>query len=142
MSPDAISIAGLVAVLLPTLYFLIASPTFLLAKFEDPIVTKLFRDLISFHFKLVGIGSAIAVLAFGIADRPVFAVGLAVVGTLAVAVRRWFLRRMETEMHARDNGDAQAVHRLRLLHWRGMAYNATQFIALVATIPFAFASPV
>ncbi len=142
MSPDAISIAGLVAVLLPTLYFLISSPTFLLAKFEDPIVTKLFRDLLSFHFKLVGIGSVIAVAALGIAGRSAFAIGLAMVGTLAIAARRWFLRRMEAEMHARDAGDAQAVHRLRALHWRGMAYNATQFIALVAIIPFAFASPV
>ena len=142
MSPDAISIAGLVAVLLPTLYFLISSPTFLLAKFEDPIVTKLFRDLLSFHFKLVGIGSILGVSALGFAGRPVFAVGLAVVGTLALAARRWFVQRMENEMEARDTGDAQAVHRLRELHWRGMAYNATQFIALVAIIPFAFASPV
>jgi hypothetical protein len=69
MSPDALTIVGLVAVLLPTLYFLIASPTFLLAKFEDPIVTKLFRDLLSFHFKLIFIGSVLGSLTSVFAGR-------------------------------------------------------------------------
>ena len=60
MSPDAISIPGMLAVLLPTI-FLISLADFSSRKFEDPIVTKLFRDLLSFHFSLVGIGSILGV---------------------------------------------------------------------------------
>jgi len=33
------------------------------------------------------------------------------------------------------------VRRLRKLHWRGMAYNATQFVAIVAATPFVFGAP-
>ena len=140
MSPDALSIVGLVAVLLPTLYFLITSPTFLLAKFEDPIVTKLYRDLLSFDFKLTCIGAFIGTVALGVSGRPIYAMCLAVIGAITFTVRRWLLRCMDTEMNALKTGDPQAVRQVRKLHWRSMAYNATQFAALLATVPFIFAS--
>lgn len=142
MSADAFAVAAIVAVLLPTLYFLIASPTFLLAKFDDPVVTWLLRGLFSVHFRLISIGSVVGIVAFMIAGRPIFALGLAVIATLAITMRRWFLRNMDAELSARDAGDAQAVRRLRGLHWRGMAYNAAQFVAIVAITPLVFASPV
>lgn len=138
MMPDALAIAGLVAVLLPTLYFLIATPMFFLAKFEDPKVTWLFRTVTSFHFRATGIGSAIAAVACMFAGRPVFAAVLAAIGALAIAMRRWLLRNWDEDIHARDSGDAKAIRRLRALQWRGMAYNAAQLAALVAIIPFAF----
>lgn len=141
MSPDAFAAGGIVAVLLPTLYFLIASPTFLLAKFDDPVVTWLLRGLFSVHFRLIGIGSVIGIVAFAIAGRPVFALGLAVIAILAITMRRWFLRNLDAELSARDTGDVQAIQRLRGLHWRGMAYNATQFVAIIAVIPFVFGTP-
>lgn len=142
MSPDAFAVAAIVAVLLPTLYFLIASPTFLLAKFDDPIVTWLLRGLFSVHFRLICIGSAIGIVAFAVAGRLAFSLELAVIAALAIAAKRWFLREMDAELQARDRGDAQAVRRLRGLHWRAMGYNATQFAAIVATIPLVFATPV
>jgi hypothetical protein len=142
MSADAFAVAAIVAVMLPTLYFLIASPTFLLARFDDPVVTWLLRGLFSVHFRLISIGSGVGIVAFMIAGRPIFALGLAVIATLAITMRRWFLRNMDAELSARDAGDVQAVHRLRRLHWRGMAYNATQFVAIVAITPLVFASPV
>lgn len=142
MSADAFAVAAIVAVLLPTLYFLIASPTFLLARFDDPVVTWLLRGLFSVHFRLISIGSVVGIVAFMIAGRPIFALGLTVIATLAITMRRWFLRNMDAELSARDAGDAQAVHRLRGLHWRGMAYNAAQFVAIVAITPLVFASPV
>ena len=141
MSADAFAVAAIVAVLLPTLYFLIASPTFLLAKFEDPVVTWLWRGLFSVHFRLVSIGSVVGIVAFAIAGRPVFALGLAAIAALAITMRRWFLRTMDAELFARDAGDALAVRRLRKLHWRGMAYNAMQFAAIVAMTPLVFAVP-
>lgn len=138
MTPDALAVAGVVAVLLPTLYFLIASPTFLLVKFDDPVVTWLFRTVLGFHFKLTAIATAIAVAAYGFAGHPVLAILFALIGFLAVAMRRWFLRNLDAEISARDGGDVQAVRRLRGLHWRGMAYNAAQLATLAAIVPIAF----
>lgn len=141
MSNDAYAVAAIVAVLLPTLYFLIASPTFLLAKFEDPIVTWLLRGLFSVHFRLICIGSMIGVVALVIADRPIFAAGPALIGGMAIAMRQRILRNMDAELSARDAGDGQAIRRLHALHWRAMAYNATQFAVIVASTPFVFSTP-
>lgn len=141
LSPDAITIAGSVAVLLPTLYFLIASPTFLLRGFDDPVVTWLFRGLLSFHFKLIAIGSVLGVGAYLFSNHPAFAAGLAAIGFSAIAVRTWFLARMDMEIGARDAGDAGAIARMRALHWRSMAYNATQFAVLIAIVVLVFPKP-
>lgn len=141
MSNDAYAAAAIVAVLLPTIYFLIASPTFLLAKFEDPVVTWLLRGLFSVHFRLICIGSFVGTVALLIAGRPMFAVGPVVIGGMAIVMRKWVLRKMDAELCAREAGDGQAIHRLHVLHWRAMAYNATQFAAIVAITPFVFAPP-
>ncbi|AMJ60408.1 hypothetical protein [Bosea sp. PAMC 26642] len=141
MSNDAFAVAAIVAVLLPTLYFLIASPTFLLAKLEDPVVTWLLRGLFSVHFRLICIGSVIGIIALVIAGRPIFTIGPIGIAVLAIAMRRWFLQNMDAELAARDAGDASAVRRLRKLHWRGMAYNAMQFVVIVASTPLIFATP-
>lgn len=138
MSSDAYAVAGIVAVLLPTIYFLIASPTFLLAKFDDPSVTWLMRGLFSLHFRIICIGAVVSIVAFVIAGRPFFVLIPAVIASLAVAMRRWFLRHIDAELSARDAGDARAAQRLRRLHVRGMALNATQCAALIAFIPLVF----
>ncbi len=138
MSADAYAVAGIVAVLLPTLYFFIASPSFLLAKFDDPSVTWLLRGLFSLHFRIICIGAILGIVAFVIAGRPILVLIPAVIASLAVAMRRWFLRNIDAELAARDAGDAQAAQRLRGLHLRGMALNATQFVAIIAVIPLVF----
>ncbi len=142
LSPEAIAIAGTVALLLPTMYFLIASPTFLLRQFEDPVVSWLFRGLLSLHFRLIGIGSVFGVAAYLFDGRPGFAVALALIGVLGMAMRRWFLARLDAEIVARDAGDAEATRRMRGLHWRSMAYNATQFAVLITIVVLVFPKPV
>jgi hypothetical protein len=141
MSTDGFSLAATIILLFPMLYFLVASPTFLLAKFEDPVVTWLLRGMFSFHFRAVSVVCLIGVVAFAMAGRPVVAIGIGLIAALAVFARTWFLQQMDAQLSARDAGDADAVRRLRRLHWGGMAYNATQFGAVVAGIPFVFVTP-
>jgi hypothetical protein len=138
MSADGFSLAATIILIFPMLYFLVASPTFLLATLEDPVVTWLLRGLFSFHFRAVSIACLVGAVAFAMAGRPVVAVGIGLIATFAVYARSWFLRRMDAQVSARDAGDADAVRRLRRLHWGGMAYNAAQFGAIVAGIPFVF----
>ena len=42
---------------------------------------------------------------------------------------------------ARDAGDANAVRKLRRLHWGGMLCNAVQLVAIVAAIPYISVAP-
>lgn len=138
MTPEGLALAATIILIGPMLYFLIASPTFLLRPLSDPTVTWLLRGLFSVCFSAVAGTCGLAALAFALAGRPPVALGIIIVATIALGARHWFLRRMDAEMCARDGGDAQAPRRLRRLHWGGMAFNLTQLGAILAGIPRMF----
>ena len=138
MTADGASLAATVILLGPMLYFLVASPTFLLRPLSDPVVTWLLRGLFNVQFQLVGVTAATAALAFTLAAKPPIAIGAAAIAALALVARRWVLTRVDAALRARDGGDPDAVRRLRRLHWTGMVYNAAQFVAVVSSIRFAF----
>lgn len=142
VTADGVSLAATIVLLLPMLYFLIASPTFLLAKLEDPVVTWLLRSLFSFHFLAVSIVCLIGAIAFIVAGRLLVATAIGAIAALAVYARRWFLGRLDTQIRARDAGETGAVRELRRLHWRAMAYNAAQFVLILSGVPFVFTGPV
>jgi hypothetical protein len=136
MSPDAVAVAAMVILLLPMGYFLLASPAFLLVKLDIPPVTQLLRGMFSIQFRMMSVAGVIGTLAFIFAGRPVFAAGIGLIAGLAIWGRPWFMRQMDDQLNARDAGDADAVRRLRRLHWSGMLCNAALVAALVASIPY------
>ncbi len=121
-------------------YFLMTSPTFLLVKLDIPEVTRLMRGQFHGYFLIVSIAGVIGTLAFAVAGRPAVATGVALIAAFAILARPWFLRQMDAQISARDAGDADAVRRLRRLHWAGMLCNAIQVGAALASIPYIFGS--
>jgi hypothetical protein len=140
MMPDPVVLFATVILLVPMGYFLLAAPAFLLVKLDIPPVTQLMRGMFSVYFRILAIAGVIATLAFALEGR-LAAIGIAVIAAFAVSARRWFLRRMDAELSARDAGDADAVRKLRRLHWGGMLCNAVQLVAIVAAIPYISVTP-
>ncbi|KRR04648.1 hypothetical protein CQ12_28365 [Bradyrhizobium jicamae] len=136
MTPDGVALAAVVILLFPMGYFLLASPAFLLVKLDIPPVTQLLRGMFNAHFLMTSIAGVIGTLVFAATGRLGFAVGIGLITAFAVWSRRWFLRQWDVQLNARDAGDADAVRRLRRLHWGGMLSNAVQLIAVVGSIPF------
>ncbi|MBR0693524.1 hypothetical protein [Bradyrhizobium lablabi] len=136
MTPSPLALAATIILLFPMGYFLLASPAFLLVKLDIPPVTQLLRGMFNAHFLMVSIAGAIGTVAFAIAGRWAFAAGISLIAAFAVWARRWFLRQMDAQLSARDAGDADAVRRLRRLHWGGMLCNAIQLVAVVGSIPY------
>ncbi|WGD54744.1 hypothetical protein QA641_13015 [Bradyrhizobium sp. CB1650] len=136
MTPDAIAIAAFIILLFPMGYFTLASPAFLLVKLDIQPVALLLRGMFNAHFRVMSVAGVIGTVAFVVAGRFAFAVGVAVITAFAIGGRRWFLRRMDQQLSARDAGDADAARRLRRLHWSGMLCNAVLLFALVASIPY------
>jgi hypothetical protein len=141
MMPDPVVLFATVILLLPTGYFLLAAPAFLLVKLDIPPVTQLMRGMFSTYFLILAIAGIIATLAFAVEGRFAVALGIALIAAFAVSARRWFLRRMDAELSARDAGDAGAVRKLRRLHWGGMLCNAVQLVAIVTAIPYLSVTP-
>ena len=140
MTPNGIALAATVILLFPMGYFLLAAPAFLLVKLDIPPVTQLLRGMFNAHFLMVSIAGVIGTLAFAVAGRLTFAIGVGLIAAFAVWARGWFLRQWDVQLSARDAGDAGAVRRLRRLHWVGMLCNAIVLVAVVGSIPYIAAS--
>lgn len=136
MRPDTVTVAALVIVLFPMGYFLLASPAFLLVKLDIPPVTQLLRGMFNIQFRMMSVAGVIGTLAFLVAGQPLFATGIGLIAALAIWGRGRFMQQMDDELSARDAGDADAVRRLRRLHWSGMLCNAALVAALLASIPY------
>lgn len=136
MTPNAVALAAMVILLFPMGFFLLSSPAFLLVKLDIPEVTQLLRGLFSSYFLMVSIAAVIATGAFALAGRLVFTMGIGLIAAFAVWARGWFLRRMDSQLSARDAGDADAVRRLRRMHWGGMLSNALQLALVLGSTPY------
>jgi hypothetical protein len=141
MMPDPVLLFAMVIVLLPMGYCLLAAPAFLLVRLDIPPVTQLLRGLFNAYFLLLAIAGVIGMVAFAVEGRLVAVVGLGLIAAFAVVARRWFLRRMDADLSARDAGDPDAVRRLRRLHWGGMLCNAIELVAIVGSIPYIVVAP-
>ena len=139
--PDNVALFATIILVLPMIYFLLASPAFLLVRLDIPAVALLLRAMFSGYFLTVAIAGAIGAMAVAVTGRLILAVGIGLIAAFATSLRRWFLRRMDDRISDRDAGDAQAVRRLRRLHWGGMLTNAVQLAAVVACIPYIAVAP-
>ena len=140
MTSDGMALAAIVILLFPMGYFFLAAPAFLLVKLDIPQVTQLLRGMFNAHFLMLSIAGVIGTLVFAVTGRPVFAIGIGLITAFAVWSRRWFLQQWDIQLSARDAGDADAVRRLRRLHWGGMLSNAIQLAAIVGSIPYVAAT--
>jgi hypothetical protein len=141
MMPDNVALFAAVILLLPMFYFLLAAPAFLLVRLDIPAVAQLLRAMFSGYFLTLAIAGGIGTAAVAAEGRPVLAIGIGLIAAFAASSRRWFLRHMDARLSDRDAGDADAVRRLRRLHWGGMASNAIQLAVIVACIPYAAVAP-
>ena len=139
--PDNVALFAAIIVLLPMIYLLLAAPAFLLVKLDIKPVAQLLRAMFSGYFLTLVAAGAIGTLAVAAAGRPLLAIGIGLIAAFAELSRRWFLRQMDARLSDRDAGDADAVRRLRRLHWGGMLSNAIQLAVVVACIPYFAVAP-
>jgi hypothetical protein len=139
--PDNVALFATVILVLPMFYFLLAAPSFLLAKLDVPAVSQLLRVMFNGYFLTVTIAGAIGAVAVALTGRLALAICIGLVAAFADLSRRWFLQQMDAGINDRDAGDADAVRRLRRLHWGGMLSNAVQLAVVVACIPYIAVAP-
>src|SRR5258707_10922616 len=139
--PDNVGLFATIVLLLPMIYFLLAAPAFLLVRLDIPAVALLLRAMFNGYFLTLAIAGVIGTIAVAVDGRLVLAIGIGLIAALAASSRRWFLRQMDARLSDRDAGDADAVRRLRRLHWGGMLSNAIQLAAVVASIPYVAVAP-
>ena len=136
MMPDNVALFAAIILLLPMVYLLLAAPTFLLVKLDIRPVALLLRAMFNGYFLTLAIAGVVGTIAVAVDGRLLLALGIGLIAAVAVSSRRWFLEQMDAGLSDRDAGDADAVRRLRRLHWGGMLSNAVQLAIVVACIPY------
>ncbi|WP_409189933.1 hypothetical protein [Bradyrhizobium sp. RDM4] len=136
MTPDNVALFATIVLLLPMFYLLLAAPAFLLVRLDVPTVAELLRGMFNGYFLALAVAGTVGAIAVALAGRTILAVGICVIAVLAAWSRRWFLQQMDARLRDRDAGHADAVRRLRRLHWGGMLSNAIQLAAVVGCIPY------
>lgn len=138
VTTQSLSFGATILLLLPMVYFLLASLTFFLRGFDDPVVTWMLRGLFSVYFTAAILACGLAVTAFLLAGRPVVAGLLVVLLLIDLVARRFFLRRIDAGIRVRDAGAPGALRGLRRLHLGGIAWNAARLTVLLAAVPRLF----
>lgn len=116
MTPDAVAVAVMIILLFPMGYFTLASPAFLLVRLDIQPVAQLLRGMFNAHFLVMRVAALIGTAALLLDGRLLAALGVGMLAALATWGRRWFMRRVDDQLNARDAGDADAPRRLRRLH--------------------------
>lgn len=140
MSSDVAASFGLVIMMAPMAYFLLASPSFLFVKLDIPPVAQLLRGMFHGYFIALAIAGVVGTVGLAAGGRMAFLIGMGVVA-FAVLARRWFLRRIDAQLAPAPAGDGGMARRLRRLHVAGMLCNAAQFVVVVGCIPYIMVAP-
>lgn len=139
--PDSVALVATIILLLPMIYFFLASPAFLMVKLDIPSVALLLRGMFSGYLMAAAIAAGIGAVAFVLEGRLILAVFFALMSVFAWWSRGWFLRQFDAQIRDRDAGIADAVRRLRRLHVGGMLSNAVQLGVFVLCIPYIVVMP-
>lgn len=136
MTPHSYVLLTTILLLFPLGYLFLACPAFLLVRLSIPKVSFLLRAMFKGYFWMLLVVSPLAMLAYGVAGKLGPAFAMCLLAGAAFFAHPWFLRKFDTALQARDDGDTGAVRRLRLLHVSAMAVNCVVLGTVILGIPY------
>jgi hypothetical protein len=131
--PSAIYAALLftVVLLVTAAYFLMGGLPLLILKHDTPLDARFVHGFFNIYF-LSTIGAATAASAsYALSGRFAFAVGTALIASLAAVLRNRLMPAMAAAGGQIQSSDAQAVQRFRRLHVGALLVNVAQLVVLV-----------
>jgi hypothetical protein len=130
MLPIVIALIATVLLLVWMGFFMMGSLPLLVLKHDTPLDSRFIRGLFNVYYVAVVLTAGAAALSFAWSGKPVFALGMAVIATLAYALRRWIIiPRMDLLRHTIPAIDA-SIFQFRRLHIAGMMLNVAQLGAV------------
>jgi hypothetical protein len=126
-----LSLGATVALLCTMAFFMMGSLPLLILRHDTPLDARFIRGLFALYYAAVMVVGGVAAVAYAMAGRPAFAVGMAALAVLAVLLRRLIVGRMDALRATMTADDAPGIAGFRRLHIRGMLINVTQLGAVV-----------
>ena len=126
-----LSLGSTVALLCTMGFFMMGSLPLLILKHDTPLDARFIRGLFALYYAAVMVTAGVAAVAYALAGRPAFALGMAALAALAVLLRRVIVGRMDALRATMTADDAPGIAGFRRLHIRGMLINVAQLGAVV-----------
>lgn len=131
MLSKSIVLLSTVALLLPMVFFMFASPPLLILKHDTPQDARVIRTLFHIYYTLVVLVASVGAMGQAWVGRTTHALAMAGVAAFVFGLRRWIIPRMDALRVTIPQGDAAAVSRFRQLHVAGIALNMAQLVVVV-----------
>ncbi len=131
MLSKSIVLLSTIALLLPTVFFMFASPPLLVLKHDTPQDAHVIRTLFHIYYTLVLVVASVGALGQAWVGRFTHALAIGCVGAFVFALRRWIIPRMDVLRATMANGDAVARFGFRRLHVAGIVLNMAQLVVVV-----------
>lgn len=131
MLSKSIVLVSTVALLLPMVFFMFASPPLLILKHDTPQDARVIRTLFHIYYTLVLVVAGLGALGQAWVGRATHALAMAGVAAFVFALRRWIIPRMDVLRGTMAHGDAAARSAFRRLHVAGMLLNMAQLVVVV-----------
>ncbi len=131
MLPIVVALAATVVLLVWMGFFMMGSLPLLVLKHDTPLDGRFIRGLFNVYYVAVILTASAAALSYVWSGKLVFALGAAVIGGLAFALRGWIIIPRMDELRGTIPGVDASVAAFRKLHIAGMLVNVAQ-LAMVA----------
>ena len=126
MLSKSIVLLSTVALLLPMVFFMFASPPLLILKHDTPQDARVIRTLFHIYYTMVVIVAGVGALGQAGVGRTADALAMAGVAAFGFSIHRWIIPRMDAVRAAIADGNRPAISRFRRLHIAGILVNVAQ----------------
>jgi hypothetical protein len=120
-----------VALLVTTAYFIMGSIPLLVLKHDTPLDARFVRNFFNIYYRAAVITASGTAVCYGLAGRPVFAVGAAALAVLALLLRRQVIPRMDALGAQIPVNAMDAIPGFRRTHLMAIAINVVQLGLIV-----------
>lgn len=126
MLSKSIELLSLVMLLLPMVFFMLASPPLLVLKHDTPQDARFIRGLFNSYYTVVVVAAGFGALGRVVVGQTLVSLAMIGVAALVFSIRRWFIPRMDRLQAQIAAGDTAAIPQFRRLHIAGMLLNIVQ----------------
>lgn len=125
-----------VALMAITAYFLLGSVPLLTLKHDNPIDGPFVRSFYITYFKMAFVVALATAVSYGLAGRPVFAVGATAIAALTWWVRFHFVPRMDQLSADIQAQGPDKVPDFHVIHKKAILINTTQLMTILCSLGF------
>lgn len=134
LQAQTIALFFTVVLLAVTTYFLLGSVPLLTLKHDNPVDAKFIRSFYLTYYRMAFWAAVGTTISYGLAERPAFAAGAALIGALTLVLRKKFIPKMDQLAPQILAEKVDAIPAFRKIHKSAILINTSQLLAILGSL--------